>query len=130
MGHVHNFVTKEGDSRLYGFEGEADYFAASICAKSIFKTQLVESKVTLPELIEKECYSNQNSDYCIRLSKASLAASLMRARILNQPIPSFLTPDPNVVSESVPNTNAQCGLDTFYAAYREKVRPACWYKSY
>lgn len=129
LGHLHNFVTKEGDPSLYGFEGEADYFAASTCAQSLFRSNHSQSKVVLPELVQQECGAAQNPDFCIRVNKASLAASRMRARILNQPEPSFLIPDPNVVTESSPSTNAQCGLDTFYAASRGKERPACWYRA-
>lgn len=129
LGHVYGFITKEGDPKLYGFEGEADYFAVSTCLQTVIALDPAAPKVTLPEFVQQECRASLNPDFCIRANKAGLSASRMRARILNQSEPSFQTPDPRVVDVSSPNTNAQCGLDTFYAASLGKERPACWYKA-
>lgn len=135
IGHLANgllpgYITEGG-------EGEADYFAASICAPDVFRSypafHAIESAWKLPEEVSQSCqkvYSNINIEICERVNRAGLAASLMLFRLLqDSQRPSFLTPDKNQVEQTNPEgTNSQCRLDTFYSGSLRNERPRCCYK--
>lgn len=132
LGHVYGFLTKTGNSKTYGMEGEADYFATNVCAPlAISKMRTISTAAPIPYAVIKKCQrlNYLKPEICMRTNQAALAASRFRSRILSQKEPSFLTPDQTQVGQTNPDlTSAQCGLDTFFLASLNLGRPRCWYK--
>jgi hypothetical protein len=126
IGHVYSaVVSKKG----IAVEGEADYFSASECAAKILRKLPASPNPTLPSEVLEQCKSASylEPDICEKINGGALAVSRLRARIAAKPDPSFLTPDPLIVSQTSDVLTVQCGLDTLYAASIGRPRPLCWF---
>ena len=85
-------------------EGEADYYATSVCARKI---------LTVDRIIE-----------------GAKSLSYTIAVINNETLPELWNKDYYTTEKTIKNhTNAQCRFDTFIAGAFLKERPRCWYKS-
>jgi hypothetical protein len=118
-------------------EGQADYFAALTCARTIWKDQALEnakSRETVDAVAKGQCDSvwadEVDRDICYRTANASQAISNLLAALGNEPMPAFDTPDQTVVTETDDqHPAAQCRLDTYFAGaicaakWDEKVIP-------
>lgn len=143
-------------------EGQADYFATLSCARKIWGEQL-EQNARYRKQVNRHarglCDQSWDSIADQNLCYRTMAASQSLATLLGGgAMPSFKTPDPQVVEETYDrHPKGQCRLDTFIAGnictnqfdetlipkdeaassvvtctrnqgYQVGVRPLCWFK--
>lgn len=122
-------------------EGQADYFASSVCLKAYF----LANGHTLDELFKvqdpdalKICtnafHSPRDRAVCLRTVKGAIsftkALAIMQPQMSSLPKPSLATPDLSQVTETILDgyPSHQCRLDTLIAGATNQGRPKCWYK--
>ena len=114
-------------------EGEADYFAAKVCLRRIWKSETQENarQASFPDpTAQAACQAAwkkpSDRNLCLRILAASLGFARRSAWIQvttfkkNYAMPSFNTPDTNQVAETIFNLHPtpQCRLDTTLNAAR------------
>lgn len=105
-------------------EGQADYFATQICARSLWSKEAEENAKhveTVNVVAKKSCDDAWQTDaerhLCYRIADASGALGKLLARMSGETI-SFETPDTTIVKKTIDNDypSAQCRLDTYLTA--------------
>ncbi len=117
-------------------EGQSDYYGAKTCLKKVFTELPTDGAFYDPTpIMEEKCAatSDRLEDYnmCLRGLHAGFSLGhLLSTFKVSDPIPSFETPDTQVVSStqlSYPDTT-QCRLDTYMVGTLDLARPCCWFK--
>ena len=105
----------------YSNEGQADYFAAHVCAPLLWSTDIVENqkfRSVISEHAKKLCdqawHTEDSQNLCYRVAIAAKSLSLFFAELTHEDPPDFHTQDKSVVTETLTNyPSAQCRLDTY-----------------
>lgn len=144
-------------------EGQSDYFAATKCMRRWLRTKNLEGLNVdgASAYVKNKCREVYKNEYqmkeCVLISQAGMATSRVFALLQRVDMPSFQTPDLNIVRmTNYRHPAAQCRLDTFFqgalcdnnletpfsmsdpsigACSRAKgdsmgFRPRCWFKEY
>jgi hypothetical protein len=127
LGHLYGGKPYIHETAKMAAEGQADYYGARDCLKTVLAKVPPLSPPTVTDYIAKACNSNK---MCERRLVGSYSLGKLLAVIKSEPIPEFETPDPLVVTEtqlSYPKT-VQCRLDTYHNGTFNMARPKCWFK--
>ena len=131
-------------------EGNSDFYSTASCARMIFSdsSQCSFLPTNTPDEISCGAYG-QNKTICQRSLAGGLSLGKLLARLNNEKVPSYSTPDMTVVKKtSDTHPKAQCRVDTYKAGavcskeWNNKVipmtgaemkqnscaaRPKCWF---
>ena len=123
LGHLLGGEPKSG---MISYEGQSDYFAGQTCIALVLK-DLAPVKTSDPDLeVENIC---QQDLLCERVLKGAKSLTSYYAELERAPAPQLSTPSTQVVDKTLTShPPAQCRLDTFFAGYQNRPRPACWYR--
>lgn len=115
-----------GPPQRWGFsaEGQADYFAASECARRLLPLlpdYAATAAQPLPRSLERECdavFGNEDDAYlCLRIAVAGEALGRYFASRRGIPLPELAAQAPQTASETrFLAADPQCRLDTYHAA--------------
>jgi len=134
-GHAYSGAPYISPFNKMSAEGQSDWAATKGCFEKI--------QALVPELqIQQETYESyilnkcteifgENNIRCLNGLEGSQSLGNLLATLMKEPLPSFETPDPTVVTVtelSYPAT-VQCRLDSYAAGVFKDKRPACWYKN-
>ena len=134
IGHAYGGTPYLSTWRKMSAEGQADYYGAKDCHHNIMdKLNLQESEVGPLSFIDETCdehFTGKRYDTCVRGLQSGQSLANLLATIKKEDQPSYLTPDPTVVNETLLSYPAtiQCRLDTYYAGVLQQSRPLCWFK--
>lgn len=113
-------------------EGQADYYATSICMKKYFENDYNSDflhEKNIPSVVEVKCLRFQDKEK-ENICKRTALAILPALEIINDsktPI-SFSTPDQtNSEATLLSYPSLQCRLDTYLNGAAGDERPRCWY---
>ena len=103
-------------------EGEADYFSTHFCAKKLWGADAArnsEYRQTIQRFAKEKCdlvYVNApDQDLCYRTVAGAESVIATMASLKKEDMPSFQTPDPNIVTSNNPDHPApQCRMDTVF----------------
>lgn len=135
LGHALGGPPYINSQRRQSSEGQADYYAAGVCAKRVLRTIATMPSIKIDSGIERDCsvrYGTGTPDSiaCGRIMQAGLMLGRWFASKRGfERAPSYNTPDRTVVTYErrlYPET-AQCRVDTFRHGALALPRPRCWH---
>jgi hypothetical protein len=116
-------------------EGMSDYYGAGTCMSQILKTLATDVVPVATDFMRTKCEEKHGANTegyttCLRQLDAGQSLGNLLAVLKKEGTPNYETPDPTVVSKTLPSYPAtiQCRLDTYGAGSLELPRPACWFK--
>lgn len=123
LGHLLGGLPASGD---ISFEGQSDYYATETCMNLVMPGLRPYKEVVPDTEVAAIC---KEDEHCARVLMGAKSVTAMYAELERKPAPQLSTPSKVVVKKT--NTKhppAQCRLDTMYAGFEKRPRPACWYK--
>ncbi len=130
LGHLYGGTPYSLPELRKSIEGQADDWAIrSGCLARLLERvpagPVVENDSR--EWIENFC-KEDGGDFCFRTLNAIKGLTRGFSRGAGEKTPSFSSPDPRQVSETLrTHPSPQCRMDSYLAAYRGIKRPACWF---
>ncbi|MBI4925238.1 MAG: hypothetical protein HY843_04865 [Bdellovibrio sp.] len=121
--HFGGYFFYKSSNQWAASEGQADYFATSVCAKTAFVNTPWENPIdseVVPEFVQKNCNQAWNTQLeqklCYRNALAGQSLANLMAALGSSGKPKFETPDTKVVTETYDyHPQAQCRLDTYFS---------------
>jgi hypothetical protein len=129
LGHLLGGAPK---SAMISFEGQADYYATSVCAQLILSRLDIFPGFKWDEEAEQICEglaSPRDGELCVRTLSGAKSLSSLYGELEGVRPPQYWTPSAEVTTQTLSgHPKAQCRLDTFLLGWQQGPRPPCWFR--